>query len=312
MDRKKTILSKGFEDYKIAILKNSDSKNEYKYIYISNPRKGSFHDLGFDFLLLRLIEQEIGQYKRVTKSKYEVIHQGYSDLPLIKSSTNTISYLAKDEINSHLICYNIPEDIVDTVISIRNDTAFNVVQEIERNRNQWIYLAADSILITNTDQQNVKMYQFYRLKDENNLELFHELESHANLSVCKDFSQVYIDIPKDNYFRSWPFYRILIYDVEINEFFELGSADINFGYYSPKRLSRSDYLYFIKCMNKENEIWRVNNDGEQECIYKPECKECNIYGYYLFKDKLHIFTESFYKGDISKKTVSVELESKNK
>ncbi|MCK5124731.1 MAG: hypothetical protein KAR42_00600 [candidate division Zixibacteria bacterium] len=237
---------------------------------------------------------------------YRIIDSGFTYVPLKLCASNAVMYYRKDSVYSHLICaISDSNPTIDTIISLKNNNADNILSDMELEIDHMFFLN-DSLLITKKREYGKSnQFLFYRIGPDNSYQCIKKINTFGELSYCDDFSQAYITKSKSNHWR--PFNKIIIYDLETETTEEVGDQDIDYAYYNPRRTSRDDYLYFIKEMNNEKEIWRIDNNKKQELIYVPTSEGENIIGFDISYGLITIYFQPNTEDDIGKSFKQISI-----
>ncbi len=259
-----------------------------KFIYYDDKSKGR------DFYLLQICDHlgKIGNIDKKNEMRYfKIIDSGYTSGSLKLCAQNAVMYFQSDSLETHLITVIADSiSIKDTVLSFRNDDIDNNLTDLYCQRSAMFFLRDSLVVFKKIEDYKKNKYLFYKIGANNSCELIREVESNGRLSYCQDFTQIFIVKGKGGTTGIWSYAKIVIFDLVTETIEEIGNTDMNYGYYHPRRSKRDDYLYFIKSgESNTTEIWRIDNDSNQELVYIAATKDAKIERFTLLEEWIQIY-----------------------
>jgi hypothetical protein len=240
------------------------SKDESDNYTIFVPRLTPF-SLPFHFQIVR----EVPRPDSITindSNKYyeyfEVLCAGHTNADVNFCDTNAISYIDKNDTIAYLITTILsPKVITDTLLSI------NTTEWITPGFNYKLSLG-DSLIAIGRIVSDYPQVDIFRIGESNVLFRLHTVTDGFNVGMSYDGKQFFIErifmVPgfKNNLKND-----IMIYDIPTDKWISLGSAD--YSYSNPRRISRDDYLYYIKGYKDRYDLWRTYDGIHEELFYNP-------------------------------------------
>lgn len=225
-----------------------------------------------EFYLLSAIEQpsEIRGEKESEENKYyRIVDSGNTLVPLCFCSNGVLCFVSKDETFSQLMTIDLMRgNKKDTVISLKKDNPDNILLNLSRVQSRFKFLLNDSLLVSFCIDIEPYRYKFYKILQNNQYEIINEVITMGRIEMCSDYSQIFIEKFRKDKADKEPYIKILIYDVSSNTLTELGDDDSDHGYYTPRRSSKNEYLFFIKYSGNDAELWAADNKLNQELVFK--------------------------------------------
>jgi hypothetical protein len=193
---------------------------------------------------------------------YEILCSGHTHADINFCDANAISYIDIDDTSTYLITTILsPVVITDTLLRI------NSTEWLAPGFNYKLALG-DSLLAIGQIASGWPQVDIYRIGKNNEQIKLRTITEGFNVGMSFDCKQFFIErMVGDSAFVNSLKYEIMIYDIPTNKWTTLGS--IEYSYSKPKRISRDDYLYFIKGRNNSYSLWRTNEGVPEELFFDP-------------------------------------------
>jgi hypothetical protein len=193
---------------------------------------------------------------------YEVLCFGHTHTDISFCDTNAISYFDMDDTSTFLITTVLsPQVITDTILH------FNSTEWLTWQFNYKLSLM-DSLLAIGQFISEIPQIDIYRIEKNNELIKLHTISDGYKVYMSYDYKQILIEqMFEDHAFMNGLRHEIMIYDIPTAKWTTLRS--IEYSYFKPQRISRDDYLYFIRGRNHSYSLWRTTEGEPEELIYDP-------------------------------------------
>lgn len=197
---------------------------------------------------------------------YKVLCSGHTHADITLCDTNAISYIDMDDTSTYLITTILsPQVITDTLLRI------NSTEWMGPGFNYKLSLG-DSLLAIGQIVYELPQVDIYRISENNELIKLHTIPEGLKVYMSYDCKQFFVErMFWGSVFINNLRYEIKIYDIPTAKWFTLGSEE--YSYSKPKRISREDYIYFIKGRNNNYDVWRTYEGVPEELIYDPRPPE---------------------------------------
>lgn len=245
----------------------------YNYAFIYEQDSGNFPiRYPLDFYIIHRIprpaDHEVTEDNRYS-SYWKIISFGitikYPDL----ADTNVVVYVDVDDLYTYLISTELSPKIKnDTLLVFKNDDI-----------NNWLYhkeyfecSLKDSIISVPEIENGCHKTKIYRINPYRKCDLHKIIIGGFSQSFSYDFTQLLLLKSLCNEPDSALRGRgIIIYDILKDTLYHIGSD--KFGYSSPKRSNRNDYIYYLKIDTSFCELWCVKENGIEEPVFQPKFPE---------------------------------------